>query len=46
MAIDNADGSSFFLEVGGIYHHELVRTDAGWRSRRLHEQLVWDRRSS
>jgi ketosteroid isomerase-like protein len=46
MAIDNADGSSFFLEVGGIYHHELVRTAAGWRSRHLHEQLVWDRRSS
>ncbi len=46
MAIDNADGSSFFLEIGGVYHHELVRTDAGWRSRHLHEQLVWDRRSS
>ena len=46
MAIDGADGSTFFLEVGGIYHHELVRTPAGWRSRRLHEQLVWDRRGS
>jgi hypothetical protein len=45
MAIDNADGSSFFMEIGGVYHHELVRTDAGWRSRHLHEQLIWDRRS-
>ena len=46
MAIDNADGPSFFMEIGGVYHHELVRTEAGWRSRHLHEQLVWDRRSS
>lgn len=31
------------VEVGGIYHHDLVRTTDGWRSRRLVEELVWKR---
>ncbi len=31
-------------EFGGFYHHDLVRTDDGWRSRRLVEELVWQRR--
>ncbi len=26
---------------GGYYHHELVRTADGWRSRRLREENVW-----
>jgi uncharacterized protein (TIGR02246 family) len=26
---------------GGYYHHELVRTPAGWRSRHLREENVW-----
>ncbi|KWX64264.1 nuclear transport factor 2 family protein [Mycobacterium sp. NAZ190054] len=26
---------------GGYYFHELVRTPAGWRSRRLREDNVW-----
>jgi hypothetical protein len=26
---------------GGYYHHELVRTPDGWRSRRLREENVW-----
>ncbi|ANI39327.1 nuclear transport factor 2 family protein [Mycolicibacterium vaccae] len=26
---------------GGYYHHELVRTGDGWRSRRLREENVW-----
>ena len=29
---------SFF---GGYYHHELVRTPDGWRSRHLREEMVW-----
>jgi hypothetical protein len=36
-------GAERLVEVGGIYHHTFVRTDAGWRSRRLHEQVVWTR---
>lgn len=26
---------------GGYYHHELTRTDDGWRSRSLREENVW-----
>jgi SnoaL-like domain len=26
---------------GGYYHHELVRTRDGWRSRHLREENVW-----
>jgi len=26
---------------GGYYHHELVRTSDGWRSRHLREENVW-----
>jgi hypothetical protein len=38
-------GAERLVEVGGIYHHNhtFVRTEAGWRSRRLHEQVVWTR---
>jgi hypothetical protein len=28
---------------GGLYHHDLVRTPAGWRSRRLTQELSWTR---
>ncbi len=37
------EGGERLVEVGGIYHHTFVRTDAGWRSQRLHEQVVWTR---
>ena len=30
-----------FFHCGGWYNHELVRTDEGWRSRRLHEDHSW-----
>ncbi|MGI9602734.1 MAG: nuclear transport factor 2 family protein [Acidimicrobiales bacterium] len=33
------DGPSFFC--GGWYNHDLVRTDDGWRSRRLIEEMAW-----
>ena len=36
-------GGERLVEVGGIYHHTFTRTAAGWRSRRLHEQVVWSR---
>lgn len=31
------------VEVGGLYRHTFVRTTDGWRSKRLHEQVVWTR---
>lgn len=30
-----------FFHCGGWYNHELVRTDEGWRSRRLNEDHSW-----
>lgn len=38
-----ADGSEGLYECGGYYHHVLVRTAEGWRSRELVEQTVWTR---
>lgn len=46
MVMDQADGSKWHLDLGGVYVHDLVRTPAGWRSRRLVEELLWDRKSS
>ena len=43
MLLSQRDGSEALVEFGGIYHHDLVRTPQGWRSRRLLEELVWKR---
>ena len=43
MLIDDGAGGERLVEVGGLYHHSFVRTEVGWRSRRLHEQVVWTR---
>ena len=43
MVLPQADGADLLVEFGGIYHHDLVRTPDGWRSRRLVEELVWKR---
>lgn len=43
MRIADGRGGERVVEVGGIYRHTFVRTDAGWRSRKLHEQVVWTR---
>jgi hypothetical protein len=34
-------GMSEMSSCGGYYHHELVRTSDGWRSRHLREENVW-----
>lgn len=34
-------GSNEPSSCGGYYHHELVRTEEGWRSRNLREENVW-----
>lgn len=34
-------GMSELSYCGGYYHHELVRTADGWRSRSLREEIVW-----
>jgi hypothetical protein len=34
-------GTSELSFCGGYYHHELVRTSDGWRSRSLREENAW-----
>ncbi len=41
IRIQLPDAEPFDMEIGGLYEHELVRTDAGWRSRRLVERVLW-----
>jgi hypothetical protein len=43
MVAKNPDGTENLVEVGGYYHHELVRTPEGWRSRRMVDDNVWMR---
>jgi hypothetical protein len=38
MRFPGADELSY---CGGYYHHRLVRTPAGWRSRDLREENAW-----
>ena len=45
LIIDREDGTSWHMDIGGVYVHSLVRTSDGWRSRRLVEERLWDRRS-
>lgn len=43
MRISDGKGGERVVEVGGKYRHTFVRTTDGWRSRRLHEEVVWTR---
>lgn len=43
LVIDREDGTRWHMDIGGIYAHTLVRTGEGWRSRRLVEEMVWNR---
>jgi SnoaL-like domain len=38
MQLPGIDGPSF---CGGLYHHDMVRTADGWKSRRLVEENRW-----
>ncbi|GAB92669.1 nuclear transport factor 2 family protein [Gordonia rhizosphera] len=38
MQLPGVKGLSF---CGGYYHHDLVRTESGWRSSRMVEENVW-----
>lgn len=42
MTLELAD-KKFPVEVTGIYRHTFTRTEAGWRSRKLHETVLWRR---
>lgn len=43
MVATNPDGTKHVVEVGGYYHHQLVRTGDGWRSRHMVDDLIWSR---
>ncbi|MBZ5735384.1 nuclear transport factor 2 family protein [Nocardioides sp. TRM66260-LWL] len=43
MTMDDGAGGTKVVELGGWYHHTLVRTADGWRSRRLVEEIAWKR---
>ena len=43
MVLPQKGGPDLLWEFGGYYHHDLVRTPDGWRSRRLVEELAWKR---
>ncbi len=43
MYMRSDDDQPKVVEVGGKYHHTMVRTPDGWRSRKLHEEMVWKR---
>ena len=37
------DGTEMLVEFGGNYHHDLVRTPDGWRSRGMVDEIIWQR---
>ena len=39
----DGNGGEKVVEFGGLYHHTMTRTPGGWRSRKLHEEIVWKR---
>jgi hypothetical protein len=41
MPMDDGAGGTKIVEIGGYYHHTMTRTADGWRSRKLHEEVVW-----
>ena len=43
MPMADGKGGEKIVEIGGIYHHTMLRTPEGWRSRTLHEEVVWRR---
>ena len=38
---DDGSVGTVIVEIGGYYHHTMTRTPDGWRSRKLHEEVVW-----
>jgi hypothetical protein len=38
MQFPGMDGPTY---IGGYYHHDMIRTPGGWRSRSLREEVLW-----
>lgn len=43
MRMHDGRGGTKLVELGAIYHNELVRTPDGWRVTALRQELKWDR---
>lgn len=43
MVVINPDGNEGLWEVGGYYHHDVVRTPEGWRSAKIVDDIQWTR---
>ena len=43
MPMSDGQGGEKIVEIGGLYHHQLVRSPDGWRSRKLLEEVIWKR---
>jgi hypothetical protein len=43
MRMDDGHGGLKIVELGAVYHAELVRTADGWRITTLRQELRWDR---
>jgi hypothetical protein len=43
MVAPTREGGESVVEVGGYYHHDLIRTPEGWRSKRMVDDNVWMR---
>ena len=43
MVSVDPSGTEHLWEVGGYYHHRLVRTPDGWRSAGIVDDVVWSR---
>ncbi|KRF12289.1 hypothetical protein ASG90_14985 [Nocardioides sp. Soil797] len=43
MVVVDREGSEGLWEVGGYYHHDLVRTPNGWRSAKIVDDVQWTR---
>jgi ketosteroid isomerase-like protein len=41
MPMADGQGGEKIVQLGGVYHHTMVRTPEGWRSRSLHEEVIW-----
>lgn len=43
MVVIDPDGNESLWEVGGYYHHDVVRTPSGWRSTKIVDDVQWRR---
>lgn len=43
LVMTGEDGKEILWEVGGYYHHDLVRTASGWRSVRMVDENIYSR---